>query len=101
MSVVCADDLNVLVLLSLGLAEERAALQGGGRSYRKPIKFRKTEYLTPRILLDTGHFYQTRNLSTAMEEYFQVTRLKGLQSPIPGASSWRRVGNETLSSNLS
>lgn len=39
MSVVCAEDLNVPILLTLGLAEGRTALQGqgGGRSYRKQI----------------------------------------------------------------
>lgn len=88
MAVACAGDLNVLVVLSLGPAE-------GGQHCRDkeeadPIEsqssFERLGHSTHRILSDTGHFSQARNLPNAMEEHFQVTRLKS-RNPIPGASS--------------
>lgn len=58
-----AEDLN-LVLPGLSQAERKTLQgQGGGRAYRQPIKPRKTGHSAHRILVGTGHFYQTRNLS--------------------------------------
>lgn len=98
MAVACAGDLNVLVVLSLGPAEGRTALQGqgGGRSYRKSIKLRKTGALNPQDLVRYWTFLSSQKFAKCNGGTLPSDKAKVSESN-SRSFVWRWVRNETLS----